>query len=355
VEVATLAGINAERINTQRITTRVLFSGSQDGDPVLFLHGNVSSATWWEEVMLSLPRRFRGIAPDQRGFGAADPDKKIDATRGAGSLADDALALLDYLGIERAHVVGHSMGGFVVWRLLTHHRQRLSSVTLVAPASPFGFGGTKDIQGTPCYADFAGSGGGLFNPGLISMMERGDRGMSDPASPRNVLRTVVLNPAHVPSREEQLLSAMLQTHIGPRDIPGDATTSPNWPYSAPGVWGIVNSVSPKYNGEVDRLLEIASKPTILWVRGSEDRVISDAAFSCPGTLGSMGMIPGWPGHEAFPPQPMVGQTRAVLERYAANGGAYREIVMRNKGHAPFVEDLAGYNRVFHAHLADKAE
>ena len=54
---------------------------------------------------------IRGIAPDQRGFGAADPAQKIDATRGMGDLADDAIALLDHLGIGKAHVVGNSLGG----------------------------------------------------------------------------------------------------------------------------------------------------------------------------------------------------------------------------------------------------
>jgi len=68
--------------------------------------------------MLSLPDTYRGIAPDQRGFGAADPAKKIDATRGMADLADDALVLLDHLGLARAHLVGNSMGGSVVWRLL---------------------------------------------------------------------------------------------------------------------------------------------------------------------------------------------------------------------------------------------
>ena len=40
----------------------------------------------------------------------------------------------------------------------------------------------------------------------------------------------------------------------------------------------------------------------------------------------------------YPPQPMVGQTRAVLDRYAAAGGRYREIVFAGRGHSPHVED-----------------
>ncbi|MCB0251898.1 MAG: alpha/beta hydrolase, partial [Anaerolineae bacterium] len=100
--IPTLAGITPQTITSDRIKTRVLFSGPAGGKPVLFLHGNSSSATWWEETMLALPAGYRGFAPDQRGFGDAELDKKIDATRGAGDWADDALALLDVLGIEQA-------------------------------------------------------------------------------------------------------------------------------------------------------------------------------------------------------------------------------------------------------------
>jgi hypothetical protein len=64
--IPTLAGITSKTITTPRLTTRVLFSGADNGIPVLFLHGNASSATYWEEVMLALPPTYRGIAPDQR-------------------------------------------------------------------------------------------------------------------------------------------------------------------------------------------------------------------------------------------------------------------------------------------------
>ena len=95
MKVKTMEGITAKTIASDRLTTRVLFSGEEGGIPVLFLHGNVSSATWWEETMTALPEGFYGIAPDQRGFGEADPARKIDATRGMGDLADDAVALMD--------------------------------------------------------------------------------------------------------------------------------------------------------------------------------------------------------------------------------------------------------------------
>ena len=332
------------------MTTRVLFAGPETGTPVLFLHGNVTSATWWEEVMLSLPGAYRGIAPDQRGFGAADPQKKIDATQGMGDLADDALALIDELGIDKAHVVGNSIGGSVVWRLLTAAPERLLSVTLVSPGSPYGFGGTKDLKGTPCFDDFAGSGGGLTNPELLRLIEAGDSSLDNPFSPRAVLRMLVYKPPFVPAREDDLVAATLQTHIGPEDLPGDNVKSPNWPFVAPGRLGIANAASPKYAGDVGLLLSIEPKPRVLWVRGSHDLAVSDTAASCPGALGAAGQIPGWPGAEIFPPQPMLGQTRNLLDRYREAGGVYQEVVIEESGHVPFIEKLPEFNRVFHPHL-----
>jgi hypothetical protein len=42
--------------------------------------------------------------------------------------------------------------------------------------SPYGFGGTRDVAGTPCHADFAGSGGGTANPEFVRLLAAGDRG-----------------------------------------------------------------------------------------------------------------------------------------------------------------------------------
>ena len=197
-----------------------------------------------------MPAAFRGIAPDQRGFGDADPDKKVDATRGAGDWADDAVALLDALGIDKAHVVGNSLGGVVVWRLLADYPQRLLTATVVDTGSPYGFGGTKDVDGMPCYADFAGSGGGLSNPELIKRLAEQDRSMDSRFSPRLALRTLLVKPPFIPAREEELLSSMFATHLGPQDNPGDFLPSPNWPFVAPGDRGAANALSPKYVGDV---------------------------------------------------------------------------------------------------------
>ena len=352
--MTTLPGITARTITSARLRTRVLTAGKPGGTPVLFLHGNLSSATWWEETLLSLPAGYLGIAPDQRGFGEADPDAHIDARRGLGDLVDDAVALLDALDIARVHIVGSSMGGSVVWRLLMDHAARFLSAALVAPGSPYGFAGTRDVAGTPTHGDFAGSGAGLVRPELAAALRAGDRGASSLFSPRTALRTLIVKPPFIARREDDLVAAMLSTHCGDRDYPGDSTSTLHWPYVAPGVWGINNALSPKYAGTPDRLYTITPRVPILWLRGRHDLAVSDMAVSDPGTWGPLGLVPGYPGPLIYPPQPMLGQTRAVLDRYRAAGGTYREIVLDNVAHVPYIEAPAAFNAALHPFLATAA-
>lgn len=349
--IPTLPGITSKTITSTRITTRVLFSGTDDGIPVLFLHGNASSATFWEETMLALPSGYRGIAPDQRGYGDADRSVKIDATRGLGDLSDDAAALLDTLGISKAHVVGHSLGGSVVWQFMIDHADHILTVTQVDAGSPYGFGGTKDVNGTLCFPDGAGSGGGIVNPAFAQAIADGDRSSDNPqASPRVVMNTFYFKPPFIPGREEELLSSVLSEHIGAQEYPGDSVPSANWPGSAPGKLGPANALSPLYTGDVSRLYRINPKPPVLWVRGADDQIVSDNSLFDLGTLGALGAIPGWPGAEVFPAQPMVSQIRAVMEQYQAAGGRFTEAVIADAGHTPYIEKPDEFNRLFHAHL-----
>jgi pimeloyl-ACP methyl ester carboxylesterase len=346
--VAVLEGITAQTVTTPRLTTRVLFSGPEDGIPVLFLHGNLSSATWWEETMLQLPPRYQAIAPDMRGYGGSEDGVAIDATRGMGDLVDDAVALMDQLGHDRFHVVGVSMGGLVVWWMMADIPQRLLSVTQAGPGSPFGFGGTRDARGRPTTEDFAGSGGGLLNPVLIQGVRERNRSLDSPFSPRNALRLLVWGPDFIPDREEALLDAMFEVKIGDRFLPGDKETSPNWPFVRPGKWGATNAMSPKYVGNlVERILAAEPKPPVLWIYGSADVAVSNSAASDPGTWGPTGRLEGFPGSEAYPSQPMMDQIRTLLEDYRAQGGHCDEIAVQGAGHVPFMSHPAAFNEAFH--------
>lgn len=336
--VPTLPGITSRLIDTPRIQLHVLFSGPDSGTPVLFIHGNASSATYWEEIMLKLPEGFRGIAPDLRGYGDSE-DKLIDATGGMRDFVNDLLGLLDTLGIEKTHVVGHSMGGAIIFALLPAASDRILSATLVSPGSPFGFGGSKGVDGQPCYDDFAGSGGGVVNPEFPRLMAAGDRSTDNPqASPRVVMNSFYWKPPFVPAREEDLLSSLMTEKVGEQKYPGDFVASGNWPNVAPGNYGPINALSPKYVGDtVEKFVASPHKPPILWVRGDSDMIVSDNSFFDFGTLGKLGYVPGWPGEEVYPPQPMVSQTRHVLDQYKANGGSYEEVVIADTGHTPYIE------------------
>ena len=349
--VPTLPGITSRLVPTARLNMHVLFSGPEAGTPVLFLHGNASSATFWEEIMLGLPAGFRGIAPDLRGYGDTE-DKRIDATRGCGDWVDDLRALTAALGLKQYHVVGHSMGGAIIFSLIGAAPADVLSATLVDPGSPYGFGGTKDLDGTPNYPDFAGSGGGVVNAEFPKLIAAGDRSTDNPqASPRVVMNSFYWKPPFKPAREEDLLSSLLTEKIGPDKYPGDFVPSANWPNVAPGVYGPINALSPKYVGDsVKRFIAASPKPAILWVRGDADMIVGDNSFFDLGTLGQLGYVPGWPGAEVYPPQPMVGQTRKVLEQYAAAGGAFQELVIADAGHTPYVEKPAEFLAALAAHL-----
>jgi len=336
--IPTLAGVTSKMVETPRLKMNVLFSGPEGGTPVLFLHGNASSATYWEEIMLKLPEGFRGIAPDLRGYGDTE-DKLIDATCGVGDFVNDLVGLLDELKIGKTHVVGHSMGGAIVFGLIPAAGDRILSATLVAPGSPFGFGGSKGIDGQPCYDDFAGSGGGVVNPEFPKLMAAGDRSTDNPqASPRVVMNSFYWKPPFVPAREEDLLSSLMSEKVGEQKYPGDFVPSSNWPNVAPGNFGPINALSPKYVGDsVEHFVNASHKPHILWVRGDSDMIVSDSSFFDFGTLGKLGYVPGWPGEEVYPPQPMISQTRHVLDEYQSKGGSYEEVVIAETGHTPYIE------------------
>lgn len=328
-------GVTARTVQTPRLATRLLESGSESGVPVVFVHGNVSSSLFFDETLAALPARYRGLAPDLRGFGGSET-KPLDATRGLRDFSDDLQALVDTLDLGRVHLVGWSAGGTAAMQYAIDRPAGVASLTIIDAMSPFGFGGTKDAKGTPCCPDFAGSGGGTANPEFARRLREGDRSDEDPNSPRNVMNSFYFKPPFRASREEAYLSSMLSTKVGDDNYPGDATASENWPNVAPGTRGMNNAISPKYC-DLSAFAGIEPRPDVLWVRGSDDAIVSDTSLLDFGFLGRLDAIPGWPGDDVYPPQPMVAQIRAVLDGYAASGGAYREEVIPDCGHTPHVE------------------
>jgi pimeloyl-ACP methyl ester carboxylesterase len=80
--------------------------------------------------------------------------------------------------------------------------------------------------------------------------------------------------------------------------------------------------------------------------------VSDTSLFDFGYLGRLGLVPGWPGEAVYPPQPMVGQMRALLERYAAHGGRFREEVLADTGHCPHLEKPREFERLLFSFLLE---
>src|SRR6059058_6394697 len=185
--------MSSHTVQTSRLRMRYTESGPEDGVPVVMIHGNLSTGRFYEHLMPGAPERYQIIAPDMRGFGDTER-KPIDATRGLRDWADDTYSLVQKLGITRpVHLVGWSTGGAAI---ANYAQDRpVASLTFIDPVSPYGFGGTK-LDGTPCFSDFAGTGGGTGSPEFAQRLRDGDRGSDSPFSPRNVINSSYWAPSH---------------------------------------------------------------------------------------------------------------------------------------------------------------
>ena len=97
------------------------------GPPVLFLHAFPLSSKMWDAQARALEGTHQAVRFDARGFGGTPPgDGLLTMER----IADDAVALLDHLGISKATVCGLSMGGYAAFALVRRHPARLKGLVL---------------------------------------------------------------------------------------------------------------------------------------------------------------------------------------------------------------------------------
>ena len=107
--------------------------GARTGESVLAFHGITGSHMSWLTVARSLDGILTVIAPDLRGRGGS---LELPGPFGMAQHAEDAVGLLDSLGIDRVDVVGHSMGGFVAMRFAADYPERVRGITLVDGGVP---------------------------------------------------------------------------------------------------------------------------------------------------------------------------------------------------------------------------
>lgn len=101
------------------------------GPPLVLVAGMLSDGASWAPVMPALAARFTVIRPDNRTTGQTTP---LDAPVGLDEWAGDIAALLDHLGIPRAHVAGHSLGGMIALHLAATAPARVDRLALLASA-----------------------------------------------------------------------------------------------------------------------------------------------------------------------------------------------------------------------------
>jgi pimeloyl-ACP methyl ester carboxylesterase len=130
------ADLTTDRVRARGLTFDVDVGGPAGGAPVLLLHGFPQHRGQWDLVTPRLHAAgLRTYAVDQRGYSpAARPAEVVDY--GMADCVADALAILDALGVEAAHVVGHDWGAIVGWHLGARHAARVRTLTAVSVPHP---------------------------------------------------------------------------------------------------------------------------------------------------------------------------------------------------------------------------
>jgi pimeloyl-ACP methyl ester carboxylesterase len=125
------------RIDSGGVDIHVEVSG--DGRPVVLLHGFPDSGRMWRHQVEALAAGgFRVIVPDLRGFGSSGKPDGVE-NYSLAFLAGDVLAVLDHLGVERAHVVGHDWGAALAWAIGSLVPDRVDHLVAVSVGHPLAF------------------------------------------------------------------------------------------------------------------------------------------------------------------------------------------------------------------------
>ena len=140
-----------------RLAGRVILAHDDDGSgpAVVLLHSGVCDRRMWEAQAAALAATHRVIRPDLRGFG----DSPLPGERFG--FADDVVALLDHLEVERAACVGSSLGGRVALEVAVTRPERVDSLVLLCPA-------LRGIEPTPSVAAFGTEEDRLLESGDIA-------------------------------------------------------------------------------------------------------------------------------------------------------------------------------------------
>jgi len=133
-EIPAVEGVEHRFVDANGLRVHVAEAGAQGAPPVLLLHGWPQHWYMWRRVMAGLRGEYRLLAPDLRGFGWTEaPGDGYDGE----TFAADQVALLDALGLERAHVVGHDWGGWTAMLMGIRHSDRVERMVVCNAPHPW--------------------------------------------------------------------------------------------------------------------------------------------------------------------------------------------------------------------------
>ncbi|TVX95479.1 alpha/beta fold hydrolase [Cohnella terricola] len=119
-------------MNKKQLSTglTLAYKEAGQGEPIVLLHGYCGSSGYWDELMPLLAVHGRVIAPDARGHGASSAAEG-DGVYSMEAMADDVASLLDELGLKKASLFGHSMGGYAGLAFAEKYPERLQALGLI--------------------------------------------------------------------------------------------------------------------------------------------------------------------------------------------------------------------------------
>jgi abhydrolase domain-containing protein 6 len=257
-----------------------LEGGPRGGVPLLLVHGFGGDKDNWAMIAPHLTDRYHVIIPDLVGFG--DNARDHDASYDIKAQTDRLIAFMDAIGVEKAHIVGNSMGGWIALQAALDHPGRLATLTLMNSA---GVNGAEQSA--------------------LQQMPRTDK---SPLVPENVgdLKRLMAFIAHKP-----------------RSIPGrfmDVVFEDRSQHSAlldKIFWTIVADGDERPLN--DRLGEVTVPTLIIWGRHDQLIHVSCVAELQKGIAGSEAVIFEDVGHVPMLEKP--GATAAVLRRFLAKNGS----------------------------------
>ena len=127
---------------------KICYEVKGEGDPVLLVHGFSDRKEHWRGQFDNLSKYFKIIRFDNRGAGKSDrPDMKYTMD----IFADDINELLNYLGLEKVHIIGHSLGGMIVQNFVIKYPNKVNKVMLINTIAGMTPPGISPDQGIEMY------------------------------------------------------------------------------------------------------------------------------------------------------------------------------------------------------------